>query len=108
MVAEYPGCGGNGPQASLKIQLNFEFLYGTLGVEQIVLRPGNEPDQKFDDQLDWVQPGSLNLRDLGYFSLDNLSTIAATWQAYRSASAGSCLVQPCSPRRGSRSIWLNC
>jgi hypothetical protein len=80
MVAEYPGCGGNGPQASLKIQLNFEFLYGNL--EQIVLRPGNEPDQKFDDQLDWVQPGSLNLRDLGYFSLDNLQTIADTRRAY--------------------------
>jgi hypothetical protein len=32
--------------------------------------------------LDWVQPGSLNLRDLGYFSLDNLHTIAETRQAY--------------------------
>jgi hypothetical protein len=80
MVAEYPGCGGDGPSASLKVQLNFEFLYGNL--EQIVLRPGNEPDQKFIDQLDWVQPGSLNLRDLGYFSLDNLDTIAETRQAY--------------------------
>jgi hypothetical protein len=80
MVSEYPGCGGDGPSASLKVQLNFEFLYGNL--EQIVLRPGNEPDQAFDDHLDWVQPGSLNLRDLGYFSLDNLQTIAATRQAY--------------------------
>ena len=80
MVEEYPGCGGNGPQASLKVQLNFEFLYGNL--EQIVLRPGNEPDQKFDDHLDWVQPGSLNLRDLGYFTLDHLHTIAQTKHAY--------------------------
>jgi len=80
MVTEYPGCGGDGPQASLKVQLNFEFLYGNL--DQIVLRPGNEPDQAFDDHLDWVQPGSLNLRDLGYFSLDNLRTIAKTRQAY--------------------------
>jgi hypothetical protein len=30
MVSEYPGCGGDGPQASLKVQLNFEFLYGNL------------------------------------------------------------------------------
>ena len=80
MVSEYPGCGGDGPQASLKVQLNFEFLYGNL--EQIVFRPGNEPDQAFDEHLDWVQPGSLNLRDLGYFSLDNLETIAQTKQAY--------------------------
>jgi hypothetical protein len=55
-------------------------LYGNL--EQIVLRPGNEPDQKFEDQLEWVQPGSLNLRDLGYFSLDQLQTLAVTKQAY--------------------------
>ena len=80
MVTEYPGCGGDGPQASLKVQLNFEFLYGNL--EQIVLRPGYEPDQAFDEHLDWVQPGSLNLRDLGYFSLDNLQTIAESKQAY--------------------------
>ena len=80
MMAEYPGCGGDGPSASLKVQLIFEFLYGNL--EQIVLRPGNEPDQKFADPLEWVQPGSLNLRDLGYFSLEQLQTIAVTHQAY--------------------------
>lgn len=80
MVTEYPGCGGDGPSASLKVQLNFEFLYGNL--EQIVLRPGNEPDQKFEDHLEWVQSGSLNLRDLGYFSLDQLQTISVTQQAY--------------------------
>ncbi len=80
MVSEYPGCGGDGPLASLKVQLNFEFLYGNL--EHIVFRPGQEPDQAFDEQLDWVQPGSLNLRDLSYFSLDNLATIATTRQAY--------------------------
>jgi hypothetical protein len=62
------------------VPLNFEFLYGNL--TQIVLRPGHEPDQAFDDHLDWVQPGSLNLRDSGYFSLDNLHPIAQTKQAY--------------------------
>lgn len=75
MVAEYPGCGGDGPVASLKVQLNFEFLGGNL--THIVFRPGKEPDQAFEDALDWVQSGSLNIRDLGYFSLDNLQTIAS-------------------------------
>ncbi len=75
MVAEYPGCGGDGPVASLKVQLNFEFLSGNL--THIVFRPGKEPDQSFEDGLDWVQAGSLNIRDLGYFSLDNLQTIAS-------------------------------
>jgi hypothetical protein len=64
MVIEYPGCGGDGPQASLKVPLNFEFLYGNL--TQIVLRPGHEPDQAFDDHLDWVQPGSLFILDLEF------------------------------------------
>lgn len=80
MVEEYPGCGGDGPQASVKVHLNFEFLYGNL--EQLVLRPGKEPDQQFETYLDWVQPGSLNLKDLGYFDLDSLRTLAGTKQAY--------------------------
>ena len=80
MIEEYPGCGGDGPEASLKIHLNFEFLYGNLS--QMVLRPGREPDQQFESYLDWVQPGSLNLKDLGYFCLDNLQTLAETKQAY--------------------------
>ena len=80
MIEEYPGCGGDGPEASLKIHLNFEFLYGNLS--QMVLRPGREPDQQFESYLDWVQPGSLNLKDLGYFCLDHLRTLAETKQAY--------------------------
>jgi hypothetical protein len=66
--AEYPGTGGNGPAASLKVQLVFEFLLGNL--EQIALRPGREPDQKYRAYLDIVKKGSLNLLDLGYFCLD--------------------------------------
>ena len=62
MVNEYPGCGGKGPEASLKIQLNFELLYGNL--EQIVTQPGKEPDQKYRAYLERVRPGSLNINDL--------------------------------------------
>lgn len=80
MVNEYPGCGGDGPAASLKIQLNFEFLYGNL--EQLVVQPGKEPDQKYRAYLDWIQPGSLNINDLGYFALDSLKQIDQVQQAY--------------------------
>ena len=80
MVTEYPGCGGAGPIASLKIQLNFEFLHGNL--EQIVLQPGKEPDQNFRAYLERVQPGSLNINDLGYFCLESLRTIDRDKQAY--------------------------
>lgn len=80
MATEYPGCGGHGPQASLKMQLNFEFLYGNM--QQINLQPGKEPDQKYRADLAWMQPGSLNIGDLGYFVLDRLKQIAQVRQAY--------------------------
>lgn len=80
MVEEYPGCGGNGSAASLKVQLKFEFLHGNL--EQIVLQPGREPDQNYQAYLAQVQPGSLNLNDLGYFALESLKTIDRDKKAY--------------------------
>ena len=80
MVDEYPGCGGDGPEASLKVQLNFEFLHGNL--EQIVFQPGKEPDQNFTAYLERVQPGSLNINDLGYFRLESLKTIDQEKEAY--------------------------
>lgn len=78
MVDQYPGCGGNGPQASLKIQLVFEFLHGNL--EQVVFQPGRASDQGYRDYLTVIQTGSLTLIDLGYFTLDHLKRIAK--QAY--------------------------
>jgi hypothetical protein len=78
MSDEYPGCGGDGPQASLKIQLVFEFLRANL--EQVVLQPGRSPDQKYRDYLKIIPPVSLTLLDLGYFTLDHLKAIAK--QAY--------------------------
>jgi hypothetical protein len=80
MVAEYPGSGGDGPVASLKVQLNFEFLHGNL--EQIVFQPGQRPDQNFTAYLERVQPASLNINDLGYFRLDSLKTIDQDRDAY--------------------------
>lgn len=80
MAVEFPGCGGNGPKASVKVQLKFEFLHGNLA--QIVLEPGKEPDQKFDAYLDEIEAGSLNINDLGYFVLANFKTIDEEKDAY--------------------------
>jgi len=80
MAAEFPGCGGNGPLSSLKVQLKFEFLHGNLS--QIVLQAGKKPDQKFEAYLEEVQAGSLNINDLGYFILANLKTIDEEKKAY--------------------------
>jgi len=80
MATEFPGCGGDGPQASLKVQLTVEFLHGNLS--QIIIQAGKEPDQKFEAYLEQVQAGSLNINDLGYFVLKNLQTIAEQKGAY--------------------------
>lgn len=76
LQADYPGCGGNGPQASLKFQLVFEFLYGNL--RHLVFQAGRAPDQKYQAYLSVVEPGSLTLMDLGYFCLDTFKAIMAT------------------------------
>jgi len=80
MAVEFPGCGGDGPQASVKIQLKFEFLHGNLS--QIVFQGGKEPDQNFEAYLEEVQAGSLNINDLGYFVLANLRRIDKEKEAY--------------------------
>jgi hypothetical protein len=74
MVEEYAGCGGDGPQASLKMQLVFEFLYGNL--QQITLQPGRTPDQAYRDYLQVIEAGSLTIVDLGYFAVDAFGDIA--------------------------------
>lgn len=74
MQAEYPGAGGSGSRASLKIQLVFEFLSGQF--TQIDLQAGRCADQAYRAYLQWVQAGTLVLFDLGYFGLDALATIA--------------------------------
>jgi hypothetical protein len=75
----YPGCGGHGPAASLKIQLVFDFLCGNL--KQVLLQAGCLPDQAYRDYLELVRSGSLTLVDLGYFCLDAYRAIADA-QAY--------------------------
>lgn len=74
MLEEYPGYVGDGPQASLKIQLMFEFLYGNL--KQVVLQPGRTPDQAYRDYLPLIEVGSLTIVDLGYFSVNAFGNIA--------------------------------
>jgi hypothetical protein len=75
LQADYPGCGGGGPVASLKIQLVFDFLCGNL--RQIALQAGRSADQAYRDYLALLQPGCLILADLGYFCLDAWQAICA-------------------------------
>lgn len=79
MAELYPGSGGNGPEASLKIQLVFDFLFGH--IEQLVFGPGRENDQGYRGYWSVFKPGALILMDLGYFVLDSFKAIVEA-QAY--------------------------
>jgi hypothetical protein len=71
---EFPGCGGDGPDAAVKIQLTFEFLCGVMS--GICLQAGRSPDQSYTGELQAIQPDALYLSDLGYFVLARFRTIA--------------------------------
>jgi hypothetical protein len=66
----YQGCG----QPALKIQLEYELKHRQF--LHLDLRNGKEHDSLYADSLIvTVKPGDLLLRDLGYFSLDELQSI---------------------------------
>ncbi len=62
---EFPGCGGDGPAASLKVQLLVELRAGRLSA---TLETGRSPDQTYRPTTA-ILPGSLRISDLGYFNL---------------------------------------
>ncbi len=72
LSAKFPGSGGSGSKAALKLQLTFDFLTGCFN--SVDITDGITPDQAYKKHLDQIKPNSLNLFDLGYFSLDNLKT----------------------------------
>ena len=71
---EYPGCGGDGPAAALKVQLVFDYLRGNL--EVVEWQPGRTPDQNYTGYLAAGPAGALHLHDLGYFKLKALQQTA--------------------------------
>ncbi len=70
---EFPGCGGDGPDAAVKLQLTFEFLRGVIA--GVTLQSGRSPDQAYVGDLQAILPGSLHLTDLGYFVLARFRAI---------------------------------
>jgi hypothetical protein len=75
LADEFPGAGGNGPQASLKLQTIWEFLRGNLS--DVIQQTGRQPDQSFEGHLAHIKRGVLFLCDLGYFKLTSLRSVAA-------------------------------
>lgn len=73
MAALFPGSGGNASEASLKIQLVFDFLLGN--IEQLVLCSGRNSDQGYRGYWSTIIPGALVIMDLGYFVLDSFRAV---------------------------------
>jgi hypothetical protein len=61
--------------ATLKVQLSFEYLSGSLAA--VEWEQGRSPDQRSRLQVAWASPDSLHLFDLGYFDQQVLAQIAA-------------------------------
>jgi hypothetical protein len=71
MADEFPGCGGGGPEASVKVQLMVELRRGSLA---ITLEAGRRPDQTYVP-TPHALPGSLRISDLGYFNVEVFAQI---------------------------------
>jgi hypothetical protein len=79
---EFPGCGGRSDsgKAAVKLQVIWELRTGQL--KELSVQAGRRSDATSQDAAEPVMPGSLHIRDLGYFSLERfrtLSTSGAYW-----------------------------
>lgn len=74
LAAEYPGCGGSHPEASsagLKVLARMEAIAGEVQLSEPV--PASTSDRTVYESLPPVLPGSLCLRDLGFFDVERLA-----------------------------------
>lgn len=76
-AVEFPGCGGKAGsgKAVVKIQVEWDLRSGRF--TQLELHPGRRTDAKCQDPNAPVTPGSLTIRDLGYFSLKRFRKLSA-------------------------------
>jgi hypothetical protein len=70
LASSYPGSGGHGSPAGLKLQTTYDYLRGQ--VESVTEQSGNQPDQSFKDRLEELPEASLGLFDMGYCTLARL------------------------------------
>jgi hypothetical protein len=75
LKSEFPGCGGVGAKAALKLYLLLDWLTGYYETMQI--ETGRKADQNMGEQfLNGALKGALWLFDLGFFKCDFLAAIA--------------------------------
>jgi len=79
-VKDYPGSGGGGSKASIRIQFEYDVLSGN--INDLSINAFNEQDAKDSlATINLTRMGDLIIRDLAYMSLAVLQLIE-TWTAY--------------------------
>lgn len=73
LADDFPGCGGKGAKASLKLHALWDCLSGKLIALWEVA--GKAADQGFKQHLAYIEANTLFLADLGYFVLAHFRTI---------------------------------
>jgi hypothetical protein len=67
----YPKTQGKG--AAIKVQACIEIMSNQ--VKSLEVRPAREPDQGYEGALDQIEAGTLQIGDLGYFSINRFKNI---------------------------------
>lgn len=76
MIEYYPGSGGSGSKASVRIQFEYDILCGN--INDLSVNAFNDQDAKDSiATLELVEKGDLIIRDLAYTSLTVLNAIVA-------------------------------
>ena len=83
MQEEFPGCGGShgAGKAALKLQTELDLRSGRVTFD---VESGRTPDAASPRQHELTGPGSLHLRDLGYFNLNVFAELAAAGEYFLS------------------------
>ena len=79
----WPGNGGKGTASTVKLETQLEMKRGELDGPHLV--PGSQPDRRAEQQHAPMAANALQLKDLGYWSLDSLqaATTAGCWWVSR-------------------------
>ncbi len=95
---------GTGGRAALKVQTRLDLVSGRLSAARP--EPGRQNDHATPLQAEGLAPGSLHLRDLGYFDLDVLQAIAGAGAFFVSRLQDSTAVFDAGGRRLDLGDWL--
>jgi hypothetical protein len=81
LAEHYPGSGGGGSKASIRIQFEYDILTGQ--INDLSVNPFNKQDAKDSlATLELTQEGDLIVRDLAYMSLKVLRSIMVSGKRY--------------------------